>query len=176
VIWTAVRTSDDVLRLVAFGLPVSDPDLVKRLVDSDNQAGEIDDVAAVLAASSTRIVTASRNSDGRLRLIVWRVAADGTFVERLGDSGNQAGDASLIALVESAPNRYLTAVRTDEGHMKLIAWEVSPNGLVVSRVGESKEVRYVSEVTLVKLRDHVFVTAVRDGAGQLLVIRWEVDD
>ena len=50
---------------------------------------------------------------------------------RQGDSGNQAGSVSDIAMTYSyAYDQTVTAVRTAEGTLKLIGWQVNNNGSV----------------------------------------------
>ena len=116
-----------------------------RAAERQRASRHNDRIEEVVAVGTQRIVTAVRTDGGRLQLIVWQVAADGKTIDRRGDSGTQAKGASKIALVEMAPNRYLTTVRTEEGHMKLIAWDVSANGNDVDRGEESELVKNVGE-------------------------------
>jgi hypothetical protein len=82
------------------------------------------------------VVTSARDSDGDLKLIVWNVSAAGAFSRR-GDSGDQAGEATLILSIADSFDHVVASVRTAEDTLKLIAWEVSADGLTMHRLADS---------------------------------------
>lgn len=118
---TSVRAGNGSLKLISWRVS-GDGGSVARLGDSGDQAGEIGDNALMTRVPG--VVSAVRAADGHLKLIAWQVTVNGA-IQRLGDSYNLAGEASLITL---APNSLtgnapiLTAVRTASNTLRLISW------------------------------------------------------
>jgi hypothetical protein len=120
--------------------------VITRAGDSGSQAGSIADYANALLSLPDGVVSAVRTAGGVLKLIAWEVDASGT-VQRRGDSGDQAGYASLILLiagdaVADATGRsvtMITALRTEPqtsaaiAHLRLITWGPSRRRLGVAR-------------------------------------------
>jgi hypothetical protein len=166
---TAVRDSGGNLKLISWGIS-PDGATITRLADSGNQAGAVGEIA--MAGS----VTAVRDSGGNLKLISWGISPDGATITRLADSGNQAGAATHITISQFNSSRYVTAVRTAGGSLKLIAFDVDPSG-AVTRTGDSgNQAGAVSEVALVATDTDGVVTAVRDSDGDLKVITWNMQN
>jgi hypothetical protein len=118
---TSVRAGNGALKLISWRV-AGDGSSITRLGDSGAQAGEIGDNA--LMARAPGVVSAVRAGDGHLKLLAWQVGANGS-IQRLGDSYNLAGEASLITLAPSslagnAP--IVTAVRTASNTLRLISW------------------------------------------------------
>lgn len=120
---TAVRTDSGTLKLISWSDNVV-LDNIARLADSGNQAGEANLIAIqpVGSGSSADLVTACRTGGGILRLISWNLRSGDGALTRLGDSGNQAGEVSLVGLTVNGAV-CVTAVRTASGDLKLISWE-----------------------------------------------------
>jgi hypothetical protein len=170
----ACRTGDGNLRLISWQLNANGS--LTRLADSANAAGGIGEVSLIklpLAGNSERVLTAVRTTGGDLKLIVWRVSAAGVFT-RLGDSGSQAGDATMIRSVVAATGHVVTAVRTAGGDLKLIVWGISPNGATVQRLADSGSAAgNIGGNSLASLSDGV-VSGVRTDAGNLKLIAWSI--
>lgn len=170
---TAVRTAGNRLKLISWRV-ASNGDVV-RLGDSGNQAGE---TTQIDVAAGNQVVTASRTASGNLKLISWQVDPASGDISRLGDSGNQAGTASVVKIMQIYPQTYVTAVRTASGNLKLISWYLQPDGSLVRLQDSGNTAGAISEIALSGLsiqdRRHV-VTAVRTEQGRLKVILWEVD-
>ena len=121
-------------------------------------------------------VTAARNGSGRLELISWRISPDGLQIQRLNDSGHEAGEATHINISQFTANRFVTALRAGNGKLKLIAFELDGTGRI-RRTGDSgDQAGDVSEVALVIPAQDNFTTAVRDGSGRLKLITWKMQD
>jgi hypothetical protein len=118
---TAVRAGNGNLKLISWSIS-ADGNTVNRLADSGTQAGDIGDNA--LMNRPNGVLSAVRTQAATLKLIDWGVTAGGA-ITRSGDSGDQAGVATLIticadALSGGAP--MVTAVRTESNNLKLITW------------------------------------------------------
>lgn len=90
---------------------------IQRRADSGRQAVEVHEAA--IAGT----VTAARNGSGRLELISWRISPDGLQIQRLNDSGHEAGEATHINISQFTANRFVTALRAGNGKLKLIAFD-----------------------------------------------------
>jgi hypothetical protein len=170
---TAVRNGSGILELILWNLSPDGSRLVRE-GDSGAQAGAISEIAMVHAYADPDslqpgVVTAVRNGSGILELIAWR------GVERIGDSGVQAGAASHIAInVTGSPTTYATSMRRGSGDLEVIAFDVAARGEVTRTAdfGQS-EGTDVTETAIASLRGGRIVTALRR-ANFLHVITWEV--
>lgn len=136
---TACRTGDFALKLISWRL---NPDgSLTRMRDSGDAAGKVHEIQLVdvtrAGAAPHHIITAVRVlggvSVGALKLIAWSLTADGS-IARVGDSGDQAGEATLVrAVVHGATSQLVTSVRTGSGNLEVISWTVAPTG-VITRV------------------------------------------
>jgi hypothetical protein len=108
-------------------------------------------------------------------VITLQVSSDGNTVTRVGDSGSQAGEVSGVS---SIFRRYgfLTAVRAGDGHLLLIAWNISSGG-AVTRGGDSAD--HAGGADLITLGpdtsqpDAPVLTSVRTASGTLKLITWD---
>ncbi len=173
---TACRAGDGHLLLISWRLNANGT--LDRLKDSGTLAGDVGEVSLLKlplfeAGTSERIATSVRTAEGSLRLIVWSVTAAGAF-DRLGDSGSQAGEATMIRSVVTADGRVATAVRAGDGSLKLITWDMSPAGDTVQRLGDSGSAAgSIGGNSLASLPDGL-VSGVRSASGTLKLIAWSV--
>ena len=171
---TACRAADGRLLLISWQL--NSNGTFTRLADSGGAAGEVGEVSLLRLppeGTGERILTSVRAANGDLRLIAWRVSPTGAFT-RLGDSGDQAGEATMIRSVVAAGGRVVTSVRAGNGDLRLIAWGISPNGATLQRLGDSGSAAgAIGDNSLASLADGV-VSAVRTGSGTLRLIAWSV--
>jgi hypothetical protein len=125
---TAVCAGNDKLKLISWGIS-NNGETVTRLHDSGEKAGKIRD-NALSTPRALNLISAVQTEAGNLKLISWFVDGEGVF-ERLGDSRDQAGAASLIVLNQEeffGPPGIVTSVRTASKTLKLISWqEVLPS-------------------------------------------------
>jgi hypothetical protein len=168
---TATRTQAGTLKLIAWIVLANGS--VRRTGDSGNQAGRATFIS-IARGSSSRYVTAVRTSGGTLKLISWGVNAAGSTIRRRGDSGSQAGRATLVNIVALSSTLFVTAVRTQNGRLRVISWRLNANG-ALTRLGDSgNRGGAVSDIALVKVANNRVVTAVRTSAGTLKLISWQV--
>ena len=95
---------------------------------------------------------------------------------RRGDSGDQAGFVGEIAAARHRDRQVVTAVQTQAGTLKLIAWSVASDG-GVTRTGDSgDQAGKASSIALARnANGEEWVTAVRTSAGDLKLLSWRVD-
>lgn len=179
---TSVRTAAGTLKLISWEVSRGLEGIARR-GDSENLAGEASLIEAVTLDRST-LVTAVRAGNGKLKLISWRLEADGSFT-RLGDSGDQAGEVSLVAMsgIAALSRIVVTAVRTARGTLKLIGWNVPPGEGRIERFARDREFENgaVGEIAMARREDAAdefprpgVVTAVRNAGGDLAVGLWNV--
>ena len=167
---TAVRAANGHLKLISWS--VGSDGNINRRGDSGDQAGTAS-LVKIMQLHSNIFVTAVRTTEGRLRLISWQLTSDGSL-HRLDDSGNEAGAVSEIALSgESINNRrhIITSVRDSQGNLKLIAWEVSPRGVITRRGDSGNQAGNARMVQAAKAGEYT-VTSVQTATGDLKLISW----
>ena len=69
------------------------------------------------------MVIALRDAAGDLKLVVWGLDGIG-LLRRLDDSDTQAGAVARVALAPHSADRYVTAVESSAGTLKLIDWHI----------------------------------------------------
>jgi hypothetical protein len=171
---TAVRTQAGDLKLIAWRVAAGGG--ISRTGDSSNQAGRATSIDIARNTTGNRFVTACRTSSGRLKLISWSVNSSGSSINRSGDSGSQAGTASLIRIVAVAADRFVVACRTSSGNLKLIGWRLNSNGSLTRLTDSANQAGTVRDLALVALSGNRVVTAVRTDGGDLKLISWSVGD
>lgn len=178
---TAIRTNNNRLKLISWEIG---SESITRTGDSGNQAGQatqIDISGSGTSGPDGKLVTAVRTASGTLKLISWQRDQAGN-ITRLGDSGNQAGDISLVQIEEIRPDVYVTAVRTGNGRLKLITWRLNSDGSLTRLSDSGNSAGSVSEIALVVKREPVGVdgeenlvtTAVRDAQENLKLVTWKI--
>lgn len=178
----AVRDGDG--NLVVKNWEITPNGTLKRVGDTAIQgqpAGAINCVA-VGAISKGRVVTAVGDSNGKLKLIVWEILANGG-IKRLSDSGLQGEAITLVNVVGGADGRVYTAVRNSTGNLKLVSWQISSNGKSVTRIDDSGQagggIDSLSSITFIAgelfagFSDRV-VTAICTKEGSLNLLVWQV--
>jgi hypothetical protein len=172
---TAVRTQEATLKLIAWN--VGGTGAITRTGDSGEQAGHATYIDIASHISGTRLVTSCADSGGSLKLISWDASDDGSVITRLGDSGSQAGTARETSIIAVSQDRLVTAVRTEEGDLKLIGWRLNVSDGSLTRLADSgDQAGSVGEIALSLMTDGTVVTSVRDSTGSLKLISWAVSD
>jgi len=98
-----------------------------------------------------------------------------TSVQRLGDSGTQAGSCRLIKVAMDASGNAVTAVKTASDTLKLITWRIQPSG-VIHRLADSAAVAGITNGhDLAQAPGGRMATAVISEAGNLKIILWSAD-
>ena len=124
-------------------------------------------------APLNRPVVAYRDQSGQSRLIVCALASDGR-VQRLSDSGTQAGDLTVDS-VGGEHNGVVTACRFPGGLVTLVGWTVDSNG-VIARCSDNPDTGNLgSQITIVAdtgVSGISTVTATRTPDGALRLVGW----
>ena len=170
----AVRTQAGTLKLIAWNVAAGGG--ISRTGDSGDQAGVASSIAIAANTSGSRFVTACRTSNGSLKLISWDVNAGGSTITRRGDSGDQAGVATLIKIVAVSQDRFVVACRTSSGDLKLIGWRLQADGSLARLADSGSQAGKVSEIALTRLANNRVVASVRADNGTLKLISWSVSD
>jgi hypothetical protein len=132
----------------------------------------------IVSLGDARVVTAMRDDERNLRLVVWNVAADGGITRVGGPTPGfgtaTAGEVSEIAITALSDTRVVTAMRDADGDLRLIAWDVNANGFI-TRLGFATAGN-IGLVSIAPLRDNRVATAIINDEGNLQVIAWSVSD
>src|SRR5882724_10993323 len=138
---TAMRNGSDNLELI--GWTVQDNKVTRAATAS---AGAVEEVALVVMGR--RAVTGVRSGSKNLLLISWSTSLELTSIDRLHDSGDQAGEASHIAMAALSTTLLVTALRAGSGDLLLITWALHEDGSF-TRLADSAA--QAGEVSLVKV-------------------------
>ncbi len=133
---------------------------------------------AVVNMGNHRVVTAARNEDGNLQLILWQLSQDGLQIEKLDEY--VAGGVTEISLALLTTSQFVTAVRLANNKLKLIVWKIL-DGHLIDRRGEYTAGAIGSKVSVVSTgalgNGSGLVTAVRLKSGGLLkLISWWISN
>ena len=125
---TAVRNGSGNLELI--GWSVAADGSINRWGDSASQAGEVQAIAMIRVsgtALTSDVITAVRDGSDNLLLIAWRLSPSSGGIERLADSGSEAGTASLIAITTTVTPTgtptILVSMQRGSGNLEIIAFE-----------------------------------------------------
>jgi hypothetical protein len=116
------RDGNGDLLLIPFTTNVDGADIT-RVVGGEGRAGEIRELAAIPRAYG--VLTALISESGNVLLIKWGINAAGKM-ERLGESGTQAGEGSVVSVTALPfPDKatVCTAVRNGSGDLLPITWD-----------------------------------------------------
>ncbi len=171
VVATTVRAGNGTAKVIAWQVVTADGS-IRRVGDSGSKIGEATQIASAVA-STGHLVVSCRNGSGNLELITL-VVPDAGDVVRVNDSGSQAGETELNALI-ARPAGVLSAVKTGSGALKLISWRIDGNG-TITRTGDSSD--QAGAISLIALGttnqpSAPLVTSVRNGSGDLELITWD---
>lgn len=178
----AYRNAQQQLRLATYS--VNNGGMLTLQAGSGNQAGVAQQIA-LTAYDSNRVVTAVKTAEGNLRMIPWHIAHDGSISRLHGGNdptfnNPDAGAVSEIDVVAypaqfSVYKHVVTAVRTAEGALKLIAWGIDGGDVVqLGNSGNQAGAATKIQVTWSE-NNRSIITSLRDGDGNLRVITWGVD-
>ena len=172
-ILAAVQQQDDRLKMIAYR--VDSNGAITRV--DDYTAGTISDLDMTTTShDDPRAVTAVRDGSDELKLIAWDIEASNRKVEivRLGDVSAEAASAVRIAAADNFPG-VIAAVRDGNDELKLIPWQLSDDGLTLTRKEGATAGLVDADLDVAPL-PHGVAAAVRDSQGNLRIITWSVDN
>ena len=177
----AYRNAQGQLRLATY--LVDNGGQLSMSMDSGNQAGSVEKLS-MAAYDSQRVVTAVKTSEGNLKLIPWRINQDGSIDRLHGQNDPTFNDpnAGYIDEIDVVGYNFnyafykhvVTAVRTSDGKLKLIAWGIDGGDIV--RLGSSGDQAGAASQIRVAWSNNSqrVITSMRDSQGNLRVIAWRV--
>lgn len=166
----AVRQGDDSLKMIAYRVTTKG-EFVRV---ADYLAGKISALdMATIGKADKKAVTAVRDSNGNLKVIVWDVVVtndDEVSIVRLDDDLAEAVSALSIAPARVFDGVFV-AVRDSANELKVIPWTISDDGKILGRgkVGSAGEIG--TAVAVAPLAQGV-AAAMKDSGGNLRVITW----
>ena len=127
---------------------------------------------ALLRYRPRQILTVTPMLDNTLRLVSWRVDADGA-VEQTGDGCCQTMPLSNVAVARG--EKVVVAGCGVNGQLRLSSWDISPIG-AISYAGACDEPNErISQVQIVAATDTLFITACRTNTGMLSLTSWRLN-
>lgn len=168
---TLVRGNQDELKLVAWELSPT-LEIARR---GDIEAGVVWDIAVTTTREDfTGVVSATTDSDRKLKLIAWGFDGAAKTFTRRGDAeaGVIKGDLNLVRAELAGNDIVVTAFSNEEGNLKLITWQVLANGEIKRR--DSATAGFASLIDLTTAPGGKVVASVKDSDGILRMIAYQV--
>ena len=171
---TAVRDADGNLKLIAWDIQVAGNGTVSIVRLGQADAGAITAVAISRSRVFDGVFTAVRDGANELKVIPWKLSADGMSFTR-GDSSS-AGVIAADLDVAPLANGVAVAVRNSQGNLEIKTWSANANGDIGTFRG-TNEAGEASEITLLTSPHggSNLTSVVRGGDGQLYLIGWKID-
>jgi hypothetical protein len=166
----SIATNNDHLKVIVWDL--NGITAIER--EGEDEAGAVKQVA-ISEPAPDHVLVAVRQSDDVLKMIAYRISPTGVPVRVADMTAGKISDLAATNTGGSNP-RMVTAVRTEAGNLKIIAWDIQIGlgGVSIERLGEASA-GSVSAIAISRARNFNGVyTAVRDGAEQLQVIPWKL--
>ena len=115
-------------------------------------------------------------SNGRLRVITWRVRSDTGAFTRRGDSGNAIGGASEIDTTMAPTGHLLASCKTSATarRLRVIALSINAAGTTITRRGDSGNQAGRIGKNAIAARPYGAISSVSTGSGNLRLIKWGV--
>jgi Pregnancy-associated plasma protein-A len=163
---TYIRDSDGNLKVILW--QVTSEEIIRK---GHATEGTIDGLSGCNMDLDLSIAAVRTN--GHLKVIAWQASDDQLVLERIGDSGDDAGAVKEIATCRMGTDLLVTAVREADDKLKVILWELVAEGAKITR-RDSNEYKAASQIAVCYAGPAVFTTAVRRHDGNLEVSAWQV--
>jgi hypothetical protein len=178
---TPLRDANGNLKLIAWWISADGQQVSRK---GDASAGTISEVAANWMKNvvdpvkpgidAAVVITAVRDGNGDLKMIRWHISRDGQQqISRHGDATAGAIHSAIAVTslgTSFEANHLVTAVRTADGYLKLIAWDVSGYDQVKRDAAVSAG--DISAIAVDRVWTNHLVTAVCTGDSKLKLIGW----
>ncbi len=178
---TVVRDGSDNLKVIVWDIEDAGEKITRRGSLAGGAVGRV----SVCGLGSNMIATAVITGSNQLKVIIWRIDENGD-VTRLGDAAadGEVTDVACCAARYNMANNYMaTAVRRDDGTLKVDVWETFANGDVVLRssatagkINVPKSGINTPRLSICRAGAQSLATSVRTEATELKTILWEFDD
>ena len=170
---SATTGNDDKLKVIAWKFNSQAHTFSRK---GDASAGSIQgDLRIVRVPRGGRdiVVTAFRDESGSLKLIAWRISADGQVVRK---GSATAGAASLVDLTPARRGHVVVSVRDSDSNLRMIGFHVDGDGKI-ARVGTDRagQIDRVAASYIERDGNEFLLTAVRDNDDKLRLISWEAN-
>ena len=94
------------------------------------------------------------------------------LIMRYGESGDTKEFATELAITKTRENQLLTAIRTKEGRLKLISWQVQRDGSILPLSDSGEDGPEVTNIALA--RGKTIITAYSTASNNLQLASWTV--
>lgn len=172
---TAVRDEAGNLKIIVWDIQLANNGTASIVRLGQASAGAISALAISRAGNFNGVFTAVRDSANNLKVIPWKLSADGNTVTR-GADGSAGAIGTQIAI---APLRQgvAAAMRDAQGNLRIITWSTNSAGDIGVR-HDTGVAGGISEVNILGTphADSNLTTVVRDTDGNLLLIGWAIND
>lgn len=173
---TAVRTEAGDLKVIVWDIAVASNGTASIQRLGEASAGAVSAVSISRAKNFNGVYTAVRDSDGNLKVVPWKISANGQTVTRGKDA--EAGKVGTTLAVAPLGQGVAVAARDNDGKLRVITWSANSNGDIGARRGTNVAAGGASEIVLFPSpHGGSNLTAVmRDDGGDLRLVGYAVND
>lgn len=170
---SATVDQDNQLKVIAWQFNGQNKTFTRK---GDNTAGAVSgaiQIARAPISGHDLVVTAVKDKNNDLKLIVWQVDATGK-ITRKGSA--TAGIFNLVDLTVGNNGYLITTLGDGSGALRMIAWQITPMGEIERAGAESAgEISKVASSYIYRQGKEFLLAAVRDSDNKLKVICWETN-
>ena len=171
---TVVRTESGNLKLIAWDISVANNGTASIVRLGQASAGAVSSLSISRAKNFNGVFTAVRDSDNKLKVIPWKISANGQAITR-GASGSAGTIKTGIAVAPLAEGVGV-AVRDADGDLRVITWSTNSNGDIDARrdTGIAGDVSEIQLLTAPNGGSNL-TSVLRGSSGELLLVGWAVN-
>ncbi len=167
---TVSRTNEDYLKLISWRLKKDGS--FQRIDEAGIPNQKISEISVQVITGRNYLVSSVGTDMNLLKLYSWKVTSKGK-IKALGDSGFQAGKATIICSEYVEPH-IITSGRAGNGRLKLIAWKIGDDGKTITRLGDSgDQAGIINDNALMSLPGKL-ISAVRTTSDNLKLVAWHL--
>lgn len=138
---------------------------------TQSRTGLLAQEVVMVKQRARQVVTALRTLEDEVRLVSWRVNADGTVL-RTGSGALPLGDVQQVAMVQA--RNYVVACRTGSGELYLSRWDVSNTGVIYRAGAPTKGGQGIQWLTLTALTPDLVVVLALTAAQSWQIMLWQL--
>lgn len=138
---------------------------------TQSRTGLLAQEVVLVKQRARQAVMAMRTLDSGVRLVSWRVNADGSLL-RTGSSSLQLDGVQQIKLVHA--RNYVVACRTENGEMHLSRWDVSNTGAIYLAGNHQHAAQQIQWLEVAALTPDLIVTLGLTSAQTWQVMLWQL--
>ncbi len=138
---------------------------------TQSRTGLLAQQVVMVKQRARQVVTAMRTLEDQVRLVSWRVNADGTLL-RTGSGALSLANVQQVAMVQA--RNYVVACRTQAGELHLSRWDVSNTGAIYLAGAHRNCAQGIQWLTLAALTPDLLVVLALTTSQTWQMMLWQL--